>query len=172
MPETLLVTRFPQDLSVALRSHNQAHAAESRIRVRLVVHAGEIHRDDYGVAGTAINVAFRLLEARTLKQALATSPGSIALIVSQWFFEEVIRHTPASHPATYLQVRVLVKETDELAWMCLPDTPHSLDAGQIITGGQRRDPRPQAAAEGVAGCSSGLPVEVPLGRLPGRGEGP
>ena len=63
---------------VTLRSHNQAHAAESRIRVRLVMHAGEILRDEYGVAGTAINVAFRLLEARALKQALAGSPGSVA----------------------------------------------------------------------------------------------
>lgn len=171
VPKNLLVTRFPQDLSVALRSHNQAHAAESRIRVRLVMHAGEILRDEYGVAGTAINVAFRLLEARPLKQALAGSPGSVALIVSRWFFEEVIRHTPASQPAAYRQVRVLVKETDELAWICLPDSPHSLDGGENITGGQRRDLRPRTAAEGEAGSSGGLPVEVPLGRLPAEVRG-
>src|SRR6266568_1376091 len=47
VPKELLVTCFPRELSVALRSHNQAHPAESRIRVRLVVHAGEIHRDEY-----------------------------------------------------------------------------------------------------------------------------
>jgi class 3 adenylate cyclase len=126
VPKNLLVAHFPQELSVALRSHNEAHAAETRIRVRLVVHAGEVHQDGYGVAGTAINVAFRLLEARALKQALVETPGLVAVIASQWFFEEVIRHTPASRPATYRQVRVLVKETDELAWIGLPDNPPAL----------------------------------------------
>jgi tetratricopeptide (TPR) repeat protein len=121
IPKNLLVSRFPQELSVALRAHNDAHQEEARIRVRLAVHAGEIHRDGHGVASTAINIAFRLLEASELKQALRTSPGLVALIASRWFFEEVIRHTPASHPDAYRQVRVLVKETDELAWIALPD---------------------------------------------------
>jgi hypothetical protein len=131
VPKALLVTRFPRELSVALRSYNRGHGSGSRIRVRLVVHAGEIHQDRYGVAGTAINIAFRLLEAHALKQALAGSPGQVALIASQWFFDEVIRHTPASYPAAYRQVRVVVKETDDLAWVCLPDIVQGLDGGQI-----------------------------------------
>ncbi len=87
VPKNLLAAHFPQELSIALRSHNKAHAAESQIRVRLVVHAGEVYRDSYGVAGTAINVAFRLLEAGALKQALLETPGLVAVIASQWFFE-------------------------------------------------------------------------------------
>ena len=66
-----------------------------------------------------------------MKQALVETPGLVAVIASQWFFEEVIRHTPASRPATYRQVRVLVKETDELAWIGLPDNPRFVDVGQI-----------------------------------------
>jgi tetratricopeptide (TPR) repeat protein len=131
VPKNLLVTRFPQELSVALSSHNEISGAESRVRVRVVVHAGEVHRDGYGVVGTAINTAFRLLEASALKRALHDSPGAVALITSHWFFEEVIRHSPASHPDTYRQVRVLVKETDELAWIRLPDTPHVPSEGRI-----------------------------------------
>src|SRR3954451_1165942 len=121
IPKNLLVGRFPQELSSALQTHNEAHAEESRIRVRLVVHGGEVHRDGHGVVGTAVNVAFRLLEAAGLKHALRSSPGLVALIASDWFYQEVIRHTPASRPDRYRQVRVLVKETDELAWICLPD---------------------------------------------------
>jgi len=82
------------------------------------------------MVGTAINVAFRLLEAGDLKQALANSPGLVALIASGWFFDEVIRHTLASHPETYRQVRVVVKETDESAWIRLPDSPYFFAADQ------------------------------------------
>jgi tetratricopeptide (TPR) repeat protein len=120
IPKNLLVSRFPRELSAALRAHNEAHAAPSRIRVRVVVHAGEVHRDSHGVTGAAINVAFRLLEAGELKQALRQSPGPLALIASGWFFEEVIRHSPASDPDAYRQARVSVKETTELAWISLP----------------------------------------------------
>jgi class 3 adenylate cyclase len=105
IPKNLLVSRFPHELSLALRGHNQAHAARSRIRVRLAVHAGEVHRDKHGVVGTAINVAFRLLEASQLKRALRSSPGLVAVIASGWFFEEVIRHTPASGPDSYRRAR-------------------------------------------------------------------
>lgn len=128
----MLVSQLPQELSGALRTHNEAHAAESRVRVRMVVHAGEVHQDRHGVTGTAINVAFRLLEASELKQALRDSPGLVSLIASGWMFEEVIRHTPASHPDAYRQVRVLVKETDEIAWVRLPDGLPTRSAGRTV----------------------------------------
>jgi hypothetical protein len=41
IPKNLLVSRFPQELSIFPQAHNQAHPAGSRIRVRLVVHGGE-----------------------------------------------------------------------------------------------------------------------------------
>jgi class 3 adenylate cyclase len=82
VPKNLLVSHFPQELSVALHGHNQAHAAECGIRVRVAVHAGEVLRDGHGVTSTAINSAFRLLEAGDLKQALRDSPGVVALIAS------------------------------------------------------------------------------------------
>ncbi len=153
VPKALLVTRFPQELSVALRSYNRGHGSRTRIRVRLVVHAGEIHEDRYGVAGTAVNVAFRLLEAHALKQALAGSPGMVALIASQWFFDEVIRHTPASSPAAYRQVRVVVKETNEVAWVCLPDGHHGLGEGQIPSGVAASADAPQQVPTGRSGNS-------------------
>jgi WD40 repeat protein len=131
IPKNLLVSRFPQELSISLQAHNQAHPAASRIRVRLVVHGGEVHRDKHGVVGTAVNVAFRLLEATELKHALRSSPGQVALIASDWFYQEVVRHTPASRPDRYRQVRVLVKETDELAWIGLPDSPHVTSADPV-----------------------------------------
>ena len=127
VPKSLLVTDVPRELAAALSEHNQAHDRQERIRLRMAVHAGEIHHDAHGVAGTAINVAFRLLEAASLKRALAGSSGVLVVIASRWFFEEVIRHTPASGPASYRRVPIVVKETHDSAWICRPDDPYLPD---------------------------------------------
>ena len=124
VPKALLAAGVLGELCGSVREHNQAHDHAARMRLRLALHAGEICHDAHGVTGAAINVAFRLLEAEPLKQALAGSPGVLAVIASRWFFEEVIRHTDACAPASWRRVRVRVKETREDAWICLPDAPY------------------------------------------------
>ncbi len=135
VPKSLLVTDLPRELASALKEHNQARSRQERIRLRLAVHAGEVHYDAHGVAGASINMAFRLLEARPLKRALAGSSGVLAVIASRWFFEEVIRHTPASAPTSYRRVAIVVKETRDSAWICRPDHPYlpdELDKPEVI----------------------------------------
>jgi hypothetical protein len=121
VPKHLLASSLPREVIKALAEHNRTRERLARIRLRLALHAGEVHYDEHGVAGEALNAAFRLLEADCLKTALAESSGVLAVIASQWFFDEVIRHTPASLPASYRQVQVSVKETRASAWICLPD---------------------------------------------------
>jgi len=120
VPKNLLAERVPRELASALSEHNRAHNIEARIRLRMAVHAGEVHSDAHGVVGAAINVAFRLLEADELKRALKASAGTLAVIASEWFFDEVIRHDPASDPTAYRQVQVPVKETQTSAWVYVP----------------------------------------------------
>lgn len=124
IPKYLLVTCVPEELAAALSEHNRTRAAEASVRLRCAVHAGEVHRDDHGVAGAAVNLTFRLLEAAPLKSTLAQSPGGLALIVSEWFFEDVLRHDPAGEPARYRRVHVSVKETQTTAWIGLPGNPY------------------------------------------------
>ena len=87
----------------------RAHLGPERIRLRMALHAGEVRYDDHGVTAAAVNLAFRLVNASALKEALAGSPGVLAMIVSSWFFDEVVRHSGAA--AGYLPVQVAVKET-------------------------------------------------------------
>jgi len=87
------VESLPTRLVEGLREHNSTHPVPEQIRLRMALHAGELHYDDHGVAGASINLTYRLLDAGTLKSALAGSPGVLALITSDWFFEEVVRHT-------------------------------------------------------------------------------
>jgi len=119
VPKALLVESLPPALVTELRAHNAAHRGPERIRLRMALHAGEVQYDGHGVTGASVNLAFRLLEASALKAALAGSPGVLAVIVSSWFLEEVVRHTGAA--AGYRPVEVAVKETVTSGWICLPD---------------------------------------------------
>jgi class 3 adenylate cyclase len=120
VPKERLVASWPLKLASNLERHNHVSGHRTRIRLRVAIHAGEVHHDSHGVTGTAINMAFRLLQARALKTALRDSPGVLALIASAWFYDEVIRHNPHSNPHEYQRVRVAVKEVRTSAWIHLP----------------------------------------------------
>jgi hypothetical protein len=119
VPKSLLAQSLPPALVTALREHNGEHPGPERIRLRMALHAGEVHYDQHGVTAVAVNLAFRLLDAGPLKAALASSSGVLAVIVSSWFFEEVVRHGGAA--PGYRPVEVAVKETTTTGWICLPD---------------------------------------------------
>ena len=123
VPKGLFVGSMPRELGEALQEHNAAHRTEERIRLRVALHAGEVYYDEHGVTAESINLAFRLLDARPLKDALAQSPGVLALIVSPWFFDEVVRHSAAGDAATYRPVQVAVKETAAVGWISGRITP-------------------------------------------------
>ncbi len=124
VPKAIFVESLPHELVEALAEHNGTHCEQEQIRLRMAVHAGEVSYDEHGVTAASVNLAFRLLDARQLKAALAESSGVLALIASSWFFDEVIQHAPASDPATYRRVRVVVKETTTVGWIALPDHPY------------------------------------------------
>jgi len=117
VPKSWLVTRLPAHLTEMLVRYNAACPAQARIRLRMALHAGEVHPDAHGSAGASINRAFRLIEAPASKTALRHSSGVIALIVSDWFYDEVVRHHPAAGPSCFRQVHVAVKETEMTAWV-------------------------------------------------------
>lgn len=120
VPKARLVEVLPLLLVEALHEHNAEHVVEERIRLRLALHAGEVYHDEYGVTGASVNLTFRLLDARPVKAALAGSRGVLAVVVSSWIFDEVVRHTSGA-AADYRPIRVSVKETTTRAWVCLPD---------------------------------------------------
>ena len=55
---------------------------DRRLRVRAVVHCGNVHDDDNGCFGEALDIAFRLLDAPSLKEALKMAHGAMLLVVS------------------------------------------------------------------------------------------
>jgi tetratricopeptide (TPR) repeat protein len=117
--KSLLVELLPDRLLAALREYNAGRPESECIRLRLSLHAGELHYDEHGVTGRAVNLAFRLLDAAEFKQAHARSTGLLAMITSQWFFDEVVWHSATAGRDAYRRIRVVAKETDAEAWIRL-----------------------------------------------------
>jgi hypothetical protein len=69
--------------SLTGRSHRQ-------VRVRVVVHAGEVNYDGYGCFGEALDIAFRLLDAPGVKKALRCGPDPLTLVVSDDIYRTVV----------------------------------------------------------------------------------
>jgi hypothetical protein len=140
IPKGPLVESLPEALVQTVRAHNQTCPDQQRLRLRMAVHAGEVAHDDHGVTSTAVNTTFRLVDAPPLKRALRGSPGVLALIVSRWVFDEVVRHSAVLKPATFRQVSVAVKETNDTAWVALPDHHYADNPGWDVVR-RRRWPR-------------------------------
>lgn len=158
VPKSWLVTRLPARLAAALAQHNATCPVQERIRLRMALDAGEVHRDAHGYTGMSLNRAFRLVDAPASRATLRDSSGVIALIVSAWFYDEVVRHHAAAHPSRFRQVRVVIKETDTAAWVRV------LESGNVLSGPDNGQPSstlaglPEASQPVVSRSAAGAVV--------------
>src|ERR1700722_5105445 len=113
-PKALLLTRVVPLLSRLLAEYNTSlprHSQPQRqLRIRVVIHAGEVHYDANGCFGEALDVAFRLLDAARVKNMLRDATGSLILVVSGNIYSSVVRHgyDGIDHQAFHQLVRVQV----------------------------------------------------------------
>lgn len=141
VPKGRFVEILPLLLSTELRRLNSVLKHDmAPVRLRMAMHAGEVQYDDHGVAGPSINLTFRLIEATELKSALAASSGVLAVIVSAWFYDEVIQHSHIINQADYRPIHVAIKETDTTAWIHLPGDVLSLRTAPFHTDPQDTGP--------------------------------
>ncbi len=164
VPKLQLVTSVLNRLETALKRHNATmerrdpgRAAATQIRLRVAVHAGEVTFDEHGVVGAAITRTFRMAEAPPLKAALAASAGVYALIVSDWFFSEVVFHYQDARPDLYSQVNCEVKETQLTAYLRVSGQPRAASRkADAAAGGHppRRSPAATVIPAQLAGHRS------------------
>lgn len=109
VPKTILLDRLMPLLASLLAEHNAraAHPA-LRLRLRAVVHAGEVHDDGWGFYGEAIDVAIRLLDSRSVKRTLKLTAGPLVLVVSDEIHSAIVSHgyVPADDYLPLVRVRV------------------------------------------------------------------
>jgi hypothetical protein len=85
VPKTLLLNTFVPALGERL-------AEQHDLRLRVVVHAGEVLYDQRGRCGQSLDLSFRLLDAPELKRLLARAAAPLVLVVSEEIYRTVVRH--------------------------------------------------------------------------------
>jgi hypothetical protein len=122
VPKTLLLGRLIPMLTGLLVEHNASVTRpELRLRLRAVVHAGEVHEDGQGFYGDDLDAAFRLLEAPRLKKALAAAVASpLVLVVSEEIFNGIVQHGYLPAGPYRPLVRVRVGNRQRRGWVHIP----------------------------------------------------
>lgn len=95
IPKPFLLSRLMPALASLLDAYNSdiSPAEQPRmLRLRAVIHAGEVHYDGKGFFGEDLDVAFRLLDAPRFKAHLRSGTASLALVASDDIYWCVIRH--------------------------------------------------------------------------------
>ena len=118
-------------------------AAATQVGLRVAVHAGEVTFDRHGVVGAAIDHTFRLVDAPPLKAALAGSLDAYALVVSDWFYSDVVYHHQDARPDTYRNVGCEVKGTRLSAWLRIPEPRLALERTALLAASPGRKVAPR-----------------------------
>jgi hypothetical protein len=134
-----LVAQLPDRMLAELRRYNAVHAEEANVRLRVALHAGEVHQGSHGTISDANSFAFRLIEEPAAKKALKESGAVMVLIVSDSFYQDVIRADPAADAGSYRRIPVAVKETKTEAWLRLLGAPPLRQPVPPVAGGTADD---------------------------------
>ena len=125
-PKALLLNHVIPTLSELLASYNAKLAPpgspQRELRVRAVVHAGEVLYDANGCFGEALDIAFRLLDAAHVKRALREAAAPLTLVVSADIYRSVVRQGyPGIDQRDYRPlVRVRVAGSRHQGWIHVP----------------------------------------------------
>ncbi|WP_194891756.1 hypothetical protein [Catenulispora pinisilvae] len=119
-----LLDRVLPGLTALLLSYNEWAAEHLRIRLRVALHADEIHRDSHGSASnTPFEILLCLLNATLLRTAIADAPNNvpIAAIFSQRYGEEIAGCDKyESGTDAFIPVEIREKEYNGRAWIHYP----------------------------------------------------
>jgi class 3 adenylate cyclase len=94
-PKALLLNRAIPAFKRLLADYNAGLPRTSlphQLRVRVVIHAGEVRYDSHGCFGEALDIAFRLLDDGRVKKALRATADPLALVISGDIYRSVVRH--------------------------------------------------------------------------------
>jgi hypothetical protein len=119
-----IINLFPARLSDSIRRYNRMSCPAAQIQVRAAAHLGTVYHDGHDLVSDDINLLFRILDARPLRTALASTDASLALAISGPMYDSVVRGHPALvGPARPRHINTTVKGTRVNAWIYVPGVP-------------------------------------------------
>jgi hypothetical protein len=160
VPKSVLLDRLVPLLATLLAEYNaQAVHPALRMRLRAVMHAGEVHLDGRGCYGEAIDIAIRLLDSPKVKKTLKQAAAPLVLVISDEIYSGIVSHGYVDANTYFPLVRVRVGKRRHRGWVHIPAT-----AASPISAGPVRGSR-SASAPG----SSALAIADELARYPAAG---
>jgi class 3 adenylate cyclase len=151
VPKTLLLHSFIPALHKLLTDHN-THHPDNAFQLRIAAHSGEVHYDQWGPFGEAVDITCRLLDAPELKATLATTKAPTALVVSDDVYRTIIRHR---YNGTYEQfqsnVKIEIADITYIGWIRQPRLSATQHVDTIISAGNLFSTPPGAFLRPVSG---------------------
>lgn len=96
VPKIMLLKHVVSELARKVCDYNANLAVgdviRRELRLRVVIHAGEVHSDGKGYFGEDLDLAFRLLDAPRFKRLLRETVVPLGLIVSETIYWSVVQH--------------------------------------------------------------------------------
>ena len=136
--KVLLLNRAIPALNQLLTDYNASlprlGRPERQLRIRVVLHAGEVHYDVNGCFGEALDVAFRLLDAPLVKKALQVTASPLILVVSGDIYRSVVRqrYDGIDQGSFRRLVRVQIAGERYLGWIQSPEEATQGGMAEIV----------------------------------------
>ena len=131
IPKTRVLPWLVLRLTAELNRYNRSAPETTRLRLRAVVHAGEVASDAHGHASKDLNLTFRLLDSDLLHGYLANARTSLVLLVSASIYNDIIEQGYREIDAEAFQpVQVAAKGTHAHAWAYVPGRHNAVTSGQ------------------------------------------
>ncbi|MEU8816707.1 hypothetical protein [Actinoplanes sp. NPDC048796] len=118
---TPLVDPLLSRLAERLGRYNEAADDPLRIRLRCALHVGPVLPDGTGYPSASIIHATRMLDSRPLRRAVAGSGVELAVMVSTYVYEAVVRHVAARE--AFRPARYRAKGTPITSWLYVAGGP-------------------------------------------------
>jgi len=101
--------------------HNRTAGDGARLRLRVAVTAGHLQFDAFGVAGSSLNLLFRLLNSSAVRTVMAAHRSDFVLVTSDHVHREVVAAGSGwVDQRSFSPVWVEHKETSVPAWTWIP----------------------------------------------------
>ncbi|MEU4251129.1 hypothetical protein AB0F15_27345 [Amycolatopsis sp. NPDC026612] len=121
-PKPVLLATVVPALAELLTRHAESHP-DLAFRLRVAVHAGEVHYDSRGPYGEDVDIACRFVDARELRRQLSITAAPLVLVISPEMHRSVVRHGyPGIDHDTYFQTVPIRVGTQRLrGWVHTPE---------------------------------------------------
>lgn len=121
--EPRLIVGLLRALQTGLTELNEDLVEAARIRLRVALQEGVVHRAAHGYVGLAVVEVCRLRDAEPVRQALVASSGPMVVAVADSLYRDVLAHGFHGLPgAAFVPVEVHVKTFSGKAWIYRPAT--------------------------------------------------